>query len=268
LHKDWAKELQVANAQSTVFIALVTKGYATSYQCMLELRRAIDADKPILLVALDLTSPYSLRDGSKGIRLEPDDGEGEPVIITDEELATILSKQQLVLSRLVTPDGVFQEENLLFKLRELCTHDDAFASIVADAPRTKTSGGLANCTNHPVSSWSESQLSAASAYGEVIDFPFPAVDPALDPEGVRGLVREYAERILESGCDAVLVAGEFTLTYMLVDKLLREGKTVLCTCSRRRTTEEVAPDGSVRKTSVFVFERFRPYEPFEPLPQR
>ena len=144
--------------------------------------------------------------------------------------------------------------------------DAAFASISDRATGTVArTGGLANCTNHPKSAWGEAQLAAAGAYGEVVDIPFPSVDPALEPEGVRELVRDYAERILASGCKAALVAGEFTLTFMLVDKLLREGMQVLCTCSRRRVVEETAPDGSVHKSSVFVFERFRPYEHFEPL---
>lgn len=132
----------------------------------------------------------------------------------------------------------------------------------SDEHGVKAASGLANCTNHPKSMWSAEQLASAQAFGEVVDIPFPAVDPQLDAEGVRMLVREYAQRVAASGCGTVLVAGEFTFTFMLVDKLLREGRQVLCTCSRRQVTEVVAPDGSVRKSSVYVFERFRPYAYF------
>lgn len=165
-------------------------------------------------------------------------------------------------------DGALQEENLVHKLAALREDNEDFASIwTGTIPANKPSkiGKMANCTNHPKAIWSDAQLEAASTYGEIIDFPFPSVDPSLDPEKVRGLVREYAARVEEAGCDTALVAGEFSLTFMLVDKFLREGINVLCACSRRRTSEELMPDGSVRKNQVYIFERFRPYEPFEPL---
>ena len=64
------------------------------------------------------------------------------------------------------------------------------------------------------------------------------------------------------GGDAVLVAGEFAFVFLLVDKLLSDGVRVLCASSKRLTTEEKRPDGSIEKRSVFVFERFRDYEYF------
>ena len=63
--------------------------------------------------------------------------------------------------------------------------------------------------------------------------------------------------------EAVLVAGEFTFTFMLVDKLLKDGITVLSTCSKRITKEEKKPDGTNEKITVFVFECFRPYAYFD-----
>lgn len=119
---------------------------------------------------------------------------------------------------------------------------------------------LVNCTNHPVSMWGDAQLSAAEVYGEVVNLPFPNVDPKASPQEIRTLVDEILERIEGLRVDAVLVSGEFSLTFMLVDKLLRDGKTVVCACSERRTTESTNADGSVQKRSTFVFEQFRPYE--------
>lgn len=119
---------------------------------------------------------------------------------------------------------------------------------------------LVNCTNHPVSMWGDAQLAAAEDYGAVVDLPFPNVDPKASPKEIRVLVNEISEKIDELHADAVLASGEFSLTFMLVDKLLRDGKTVLCACSERRTTESVTADGSVQKRSTFVFEQFRPYE--------
>lgn len=117
-----------------------------------------------------------------------------------------------------------------------------------------------NCTNHPYSIWGDAQRSAAEVYGEVVDLPFPNVDPTLGPDHIRRLVDDYAQRVEAMHAKAVLVAGEFTFTFMLVDKLLVDGENVVCACSSRTTQEVRRPDGSNEKTSVFVFEQFRPYE--------
>ena len=117
-----------------------------------------------------------------------------------------------------------------------------------------------NCTNHPYDMWGDAQRSAAEKYGEVVDLPFPSVDPLLGTDYIRRLVDDYARRIEALHAQAVLVAGEFSFMFMLVDKLLSDGEHVVCACSRRKTTEVRRPDGTNEKTSVFVFERFRPYE--------
>ena len=91
---------------------------------------------------------------------------------------------------------------------------------------------LINCSNHPSHLWGAKQKEAASAYGEVLDIPFPQVDPQLDEAGLRQIVGDYAARIEAIGADAVFLAGEFTFLFMLVDKLLKDGENVICACSR------------------------------------
>ncbi len=118
---------------------------------------------------------------------------------------------------------------------------------------------LVNCSNHPSRLWTAAQREAAKAYGEILDIPFPQVDPCLDTEDIRPLVLEYAEKIEHLKADAVFLAGEFTFLFMLVDKLLKDGVRVLCACARRDTEESVRLDGSIEKRSSFVFERFREY---------
>ena len=59
------------------------------------------------------------------------------------------------------------------------------------------------------------------------------------------------------------MAGEFTFTFMLVDKLLSDGVKVIASCSKRVTEEKKNGDGSSEKRSVFRFERFREYEYFD-----
>lgn len=119
---------------------------------------------------------------------------------------------------------------------------------------------LLNCTNHPYQTWGDKLCKATAAlYGEVKECPFPHVDPLWDTDELRRQVGAYADRIEAERPDAVLVAGEFTFLFMLVDRLLSDGVEVVCTCSSRNTTETVDEHGNNVKRSVFVFERFRPY---------
>lgn len=118
---------------------------------------------------------------------------------------------------------------------------------------------LINCTNHPYEIWNDPQRKAAEAYGKVVDLPFPSIDPLHTSEDLRKLTEEYCEKIELQSPEAVLVAGEFTFAFMLVDKLLRDGIRVVCTCSRRITFETKKNDGTNEKKSVFMFEGFREY---------
>ena len=122
---------------------------------------------------------------------------------------------------------------------------------------------LINCSNHPSSLWSSAQREAAKEYGEIVDLPFPQVDPLLDEDGIRRLVGDFAARIEAMKADAVYAAGEFTFLFMLVDRLLTDGENVICACSRRETEEFLRPDGVSEKKAVFKFERFRKYSRFE-----
>ena len=118
---------------------------------------------------------------------------------------------------------------------------------------------LINFSNHPYEMWAQPQREAAKCYGEVVDFPFPQVDSAWSVEEIRRRVDDIADRIEALEPDAVLAAGEFTLLFMLVDRLLGDGVKVICTCSKRIAAAEMKPDGTVEKTSVFSFEKFRDY---------
>lgn len=99
--------------------------------------------------------------------------------------------------------------------------------------------------------------------GDERSFHLPAVDPFADTKELRGLAEDYGKRIIAMKPDAVLVAGEFTLVFMLVDLLLKNKLKVLSSCSRRITTEVRKEDGTNEKKSVFQFERFREYAYYE-----
>ena len=94
---------------------------------------------------------------------------------------------------------------------------------------------LINCTNHPYEIWGEAQRNGAGCYGGVLDFPFPQIDPRMTTEELRELAGKTAEQIEGMHPEAVLLAGEFSFTFMLADKLLTDGVRVVCSCSGRRT---------------------------------
>ncbi len=118
---------------------------------------------------------------------------------------------------------------------------------------------LINCTNHPYEIWTEKLKEAAECYGTVMDLPFPQIDPLITTEKLRELTRETADRIMEMHPEAVLLAGEYTFTFMLADKLLKDGVRVLCIRNRRQVTESRRPDGTNEKKSIFIFEAFGEY---------
>lgn len=121
-----------------------------------------------------------------------------------------------------------------------------------------------NCTNHPIEIWQDKQIQAAKEYGELVELKFPQeIEPMMGPEEIREISERYVEKICAMKPDAVLVAGEFSTTFMVVDALLQRGVNVVCSCSKRETVEEKRPDGTNVKTAVFRFEQFRPYEYFK-----
>jgi hypothetical protein len=112
---------------------------------------------------------------------------------------------------------------------------------------------LLNLTNHPSKLWGGGQLNAATTmYGSVIDMAFPAIDPSMDLKAVNALAKEYLYKVLSTGCDAVLLQGEFTFTIQL-GVMLSKYMPVLTACSERNTT--LNEDGT--KTVAFEFVQFR-----------
>lgn len=116
-----------------------------------------------------------------------------------------------------------------------------------------------NCSNHRFENWSIEQKNAAEKWGEIVDYPFPAVDAEADETQVLLLAEETMREIMKMKPDAVMCQGEFTLTYALVQLLKKQGIVVLAACSERRTVEEKLPGGEIEKVSRFIFTRFREY---------
>jgi hypothetical protein len=120
---------------------------------------------------------------------------------------------------------------------------------------------LINLSNHPSINWSQEQkLKALELYKEIVDIPFPEVDPNGEEEYIENLAGEYLNKILEiknSTSETVVVhlMGELTFSFALLVKLKANG--VRCVAS---TTQRVVMDeGNGRVTKLFRFVRFREY---------
>lgn len=116
-----------------------------------------------------------------------------------------------------------------------------------------------NCSNHASEYWHDAQREAAAVWGEVVDYPFPAVPPDADEKTVAAMTAAAADEIAAMKPEAVMCQGEFTLSFALINALKSKEIPVMAACSERRTTEAYQADGSVKKTSEFCFVRFRKY---------
>ncbi len=119
-----------------------------------------------------------------------------------------------------------------------------------------------NFSNHPSDRWDSKERRAASAYGEITDINFPVVPPEADEQLIEQLALDCVKEIepVLTGNDAVMVQGEFTLTYAVVNLLKKKGVKTLSACSERNTTETIDAYGNSIRNSVFTFVRFREYQ--------
>ncbi len=121
---------------------------------------------------------------------------------------------------------------------------------------------LINLSNHPSSQWSEEQTKAARHnYGQLIDLPFPAIDPEAETYDIERLAEDYEIKVRQllaaesSGNFAVHIMGELTFCFALVARLQKAGIQCLASTTSRLAIDQ--PDGS--KISRFGFVKFREY---------
>lgn len=119
-----------------------------------------------------------------------------------------------------------------------------------------------NLSNHPSENWQPNQYTSAEKYGKVIDIPFPQIDTTITEKQINELVKEYRSKILNMKPSAILVGGEFTFTYQLVNALLQENINVIIPVSERKTIERKLPNGTIEKIAKFNFKGWRKYENF------
>lgn len=61
-----------------------------------------------------------------------------------------------------------------------------------------------NFSNHTSKAWGKAQLNAAMEYGEVIDIPFPAVNPYSNKEEIYKICEGYVANIMNLNPSCVL----------------------------------------------------------------
>ncbi len=119
---------------------------------------------------------------------------------------------------------------------------------------------LLNISNHPSSKWGNGQIHAAAEFGEIVDIPFPMIDPDGDEVYITQLVDQYYLEIKEiykahpAAKLAVHIMGEMTFSFGLIAKLQRD--RIICLAS---TTARTTIETENSKSSVFKFKRFRQY---------
>lgn len=124
-----------------------------------------------------------------------------------------------------------------------------------------------NISNHPSSKWNTEQIEAAKKLGrEIIDIPFPSVDPTLNKVEVFGLAKEVTNIVFnktnQGGCliNYVHIMGESGFVYALI-KIIEQNRkffTGIYICVHS-TTERIVEEKDGQKISTFKFVQFREY---------
>jgi len=126
---------------------------------------------------------------------------------------------------------------------------------------------LVNCSNHPLSKWSEEQK---MEWDVIIDVPFPSIDPRWDTTseeyllalvGTRNTILETISNPKYEGWKKhIMLQGEFSFCYLmfhklsLLDSLFFDSFVIPTT---ERVVEEKMEDGVCKKTAVFRFVMWR-----------
>ena len=115
-----------------------------------------------------------------------------------------------------------------------------------------------NLTNHPSEKWSEEQLTAAEAYGEIVDMAFPVIDENAAEADIQQLAEQYLKEIKALGEPqdlTVHIMGEQTFCFALISKLQETGIRCVASCTERDTHINELGE----KVSTFHFTQFREY---------
>ena len=117
-----------------------------------------------------------------------------------------------------------------------------------------------NLSNHPHSTWCENQIECAKKWGEIEDVSFPPVNGSSSEKEVLDFAKEYVEKLHLTKDDAIMVVGEYTFIFSVIDKLLDLGINVVSSKSKVNVENFKNPDGSLGRNINFTFLDFIPYQ--------
>ena len=98
--------------------------------------------------------------------------------------------------------------------------------------------------------------------GEIADVEFPSIPASASKEDVENYAKDLLDKIMDDfpvRPDIVMIQGEMTFTYAMIQLLLVKGITSVAACSDRVSNEVVQADGTTKKVSEFKFVQFREY---------
>lgn len=116
-----------------------------------------------------------------------------------------------------------------------------------------------NVSNHLSYKWGLKQRQDAMEFGDIVDIPFPEINPYWSSAEIDDLVDKYYEQILGIENPVVMLQGEYLFTYRLINKLKSVGIKVVASCSDRRTIEYIDENGYTARRSEFEFVNFKEY---------
>lgn len=117
-----------------------------------------------------------------------------------------------------------------------------------------------NFSNHHSSKWSDAQIHAAEALGEIVDWAFPIIDPSCTEDQISSLANDYYKKIVDLCPDpaniTIHLMGEMNFCFTLISKLTSHNYK--CVASTTQRIVEDRADGV--KETKFQFVQFRGYE--------
>lgn len=120
-----------------------------------------------------------------------------------------------------------------------------------------------NCSNHPISGWSEEQKQAVRDIGfsKTVDIPggLPHMDPLASTQEIEQIADQLFKTMLEQVPGAVFLAGEYTLVASLLIRLQKAGIRCYAATTQRVTQETQQADGTTKRESLYRFAQWRAY---------
>lgn len=118
---------------------------------------------------------------------------------------------------------------------------------------------LVNFSNHSLLKWGDRQTTVAKdLYGNIVDLPFPMVNPDGDTNYILELAKKCVSDITKFGTQdevVVHVMGELSLSFCVVCMLSKIGYKCVVSTTERNVVE-ISPE---KKETIFNFVMFREY---------